>query len=89
MTVITVPAAAMLPVAWAASAAQRVLPFHVPAEYEGVLICYHDTRYDDSLARAEFGIQPRPLEETLRDAVRWLNEAGHVTARQAGAAAAS
>ncbi|HYN96134.1 MAG TPA: SDR family NAD(P)-dependent oxidoreductase [Pilimelia sp.] len=79
-----VPAAAMLPVTWAATAAQRFLPFHLPFEHEGVLIAGHGTRCDDSRARREWGIEPRPLVETYRDAVRWLSDAGHLTARQAG-----
>ena len=85
---VIVPAWSMRPVAWAASAAQRVLPFHVPAEYEGVLVSGAATRCDDSRARQELGVQPRPLVETYRDAVRWLHRAGHVSARQAGAATA-
>lgn len=83
-----VPARALLPVTRTASAAQRVLPFRVPAEYEGALVCYHDTVIDDSWARDGLGVAPRPLEETLGDAVRWLNDAGHISARQAGKIAA-
>jgi nucleoside-diphosphate-sugar epimerase len=83
-----VPAAAALPFAWAASTAQRVLPFRVPLEYEGAMACAYDTRYDDRRARDELGVLPRPLGTTFLDAVRWLHAAGHVTARQAGAAAA-
>ena len=83
-----VPARALLPVTRMASAAQRVLPFRVPAEYEGALVCYHDTVIDDSWARDGLGVAPRPLEETLGDAVRWLNHAGHISARQAGKIAA-
>jgi dihydroflavonol-4-reductase len=86
---VVLPAAMMLPIARAATAAQRVTPFHIPAEYEGVLITSYDTRCDDSRARNELGIQPRPLEETYRDTVRWLYHAGHLTARQAGVLAQS
>jgi dihydroflavonol-4-reductase len=84
---VRLPAAAMLPFTAMASSAQRVLPFHVPAEHEGATVLYHDTSYDDSRARVELGVQPRPLEETVRDAVRWLHSAGHISARQAGDAA--
>lgn len=87
LPVVIQPSAAILPVAWVASAAQRVLPFHVPAEYEAVLLNYNDTAYDDSRAREELGIQPRPLDQALRDAVRWLYEARHISSRQAGDAA--
>jgi nucleoside-diphosphate-sugar epimerase len=84
---VVLPAASMLPFAWAASTAQRVLPFHLPAEYEGVLITGARTRCDDSRARQELDIAPTPLAETLRDTVRWLHQAGQLTARQAGTVA--
>lgn len=81
---VIVPAQTILPFAWVASAAQRVLPVHLPAEYEGALVTGYDTRYDDSPARRELGLQPRPLVDTYRDTVRWLYHAGWLTARQAG-----
>jgi nucleoside-diphosphate-sugar epimerase len=80
------PAGMMLPVAWVASGAQRVIPFHLPIEYEGALIYRYDTRYDDSRARQELGVRSRPLAETYADTVRWLHGTGQVTDRQAGAA---
>jgi dihydroflavonol-4-reductase len=80
-----VPAAMILPFAWAASKAQRVLPFHLPMEYEGALITGYATHCDDSRARQELGVLPRPLEEMYRDTVRWLYDGGHITADQAGA----
>jgi nucleoside-diphosphate-sugar epimerase len=68
-----VPSARMLPLARAASALQRFVPFHLPAEYEGVLITSHATRCDDSRARRELGVEPRPLTEIYADTIRWLN----------------
>ncbi len=82
-----VPATMMLPFVWAATKAQRVLPFHLPMEYEGALVTGYGTRCDDSRTRQELGIQPHPLAETYRDTVRWLYHGGHITARQAAAAA--
>ncbi len=70
---VVVPATMVLPVAWAASAAQRVVPFHLPFDYEGALITGYGTRCDDSRARHELGIQPRPLAGTYRDTARWLH----------------
>jgi nucleoside-diphosphate-sugar epimerase len=81
---VIVPARAMLPFTWLASAAQRVVPVHLPAEYEGVLLLMYDTRYDDSPARQQLGIRPRPLVDLYRDTVQWLHHAGWLTARQAG-----
>ncbi|MGA5304084.1 NAD-dependent epimerase/dehydratase family protein [Nucisporomicrobium flavum] len=79
------PARMMLPFTAMATAAQRVLPVHLPAEYEGVLLHAYDTRFDDSPAREELGVHPRPLVDTYRDTVRWLYDTGRLTARQAGA----
>jgi dihydroflavonol-4-reductase len=81
---VVMPARMILPFAWAASKAQRVIPFHLPIEYEGALITGYGTHCDDSGARQELGVQPRPLQETYRDTVRWLHRSGHLTARQAG-----
>ncbi|HZM84707.1 MAG TPA: SDR family NAD(P)-dependent oxidoreductase [Candidatus Limnocylindrales bacterium] len=84
---LAVPSAIMLPFAWITSAVQRITPFHLPADYEGVLFLYSDTRCDDSRARDELGIQPRPLIETYRDTIRWLHDTGQLTAHHAGEAA--
>lgn len=83
-----VPAVGLLPATWLVSALQRFLPFRLPAEYEGALICYHDTTHDDSRAREELSVHPRALDKTLLDAVRWLHSAGYITASQAGKAIA-
>jgi nucleoside-diphosphate-sugar epimerase len=87
LPVLVTPAALMLPITRLATAAQRVVPVHLPAEYEGVLTFASDTRCDDSAARTALGVRPRPLAETYRDAIRWLHSAGLLTDRQAGAAA--
>lgn len=84
---LVMPAAMMLPVTRAASVVQRGVPFHLPLEYEGVLLTGFGTRCDDSRAREELGIEPRDLRQTYEDTVRWLHRAGHLTDRQAGALA--
>jgi dihydroflavonol-4-reductase len=76
------PAAAMVPVGRFADLAQRVWPWHIPAEYGAIYTCACATRVDD--AADSRGIVGRPAVETVRDAVSWLREAGHVSARQAG-----
>jgi hypothetical protein len=53
---LVVPAAVMLPLTWTASLAQRVTPFHLPAEYEGVQVLAARSRCDDSRARTELGV---------------------------------
>jgi dihydroflavonol-4-reductase len=84
LPVAVVPAALIVPLAWTTSALQRVTPFHLPADHEGVLMVRSGTRCDDTRARAEFGIEPRPIAETYRDTIRWLHETDRITTRQAG-----
>lgn len=49
-----------------------------PAESEGVEMFARDTRMDDRAAREEFGIEPVPLETSLRDTARWLVDSGRL-----------
>lgn len=84
---LSIPTPILLPMTWTASAAQHILPIHIPAEYEAVVLSHHDTRYDCSRAEQDLGVEPTPLRQTMTDAVRWLHQAGHISARQAGAAA--
>jgi dihydroflavonol-4-reductase len=84
LPLLIVPSALMLPMTWTASTVQRVTPFHLPADHEGVLITRSANRCDDSRARDDFGIQPRPLAETYRDTIRWLHRTGRLTDRQVG-----
>ena len=50
-------------------------------EREAVELNLRDTRFDDSTARREFGIEPRPFAETLAETIRWMVEAGHLPSR--------
>jgi dihydroflavonol-4-reductase len=81
---LVVPVTMMVPVARGISALQRITPFHLPVDYEGVLFIRSNTRVDDARARDEFGIHPRPLADTYSDTVRWLFDTGQLTPRQAG-----
>jgi nucleoside-diphosphate-sugar epimerase len=65
-------------------ALQRRLPFHIPAGGEGAHTLVCATRFDDSPARDELGVQPRTPHDTLADTVRWLAESGHISRRLAG-----
>ena len=67
-------------------AMQRRLPsqWAVPTYAEGVEVVRRNTRLDDSPARTEFGIEPRPLVETFRDTIRWMVTRGVLPARYAG-----
>jgi dihydroflavonol-4-reductase len=46
-----------------------------------------DGSADGSATTRELGVSFRPAEESIRDTVRWLHEAGHLSARRAGALA--
>ena len=54
---------------------------------EGVRIIGCANRVDASETTRQLGVTARPLAESLQDTVRWLVEAGHVSAKQAGKAA--
>ena len=68
----------------AADVVQRRLKTRLPWDGEGIWVMNCAARCDDSKTRSEFALEPRPLSETLADTVRWLHEAGHLTAREAG-----
>jgi len=82
---LVLPGAVIGPSTRLIDAIQRRLPekWHYPADHEGSELVLRDTRLDDSPARKEFGIEPRPLSETLGDTIRWLVESGRVPARYA------
>jgi dihydroflavonol-4-reductase len=73
----------------AADVAQRRLNVRLPWQGEGIWVMNCVAHCDDSGTRDEFGLEPRPLNETLADTVRWLVEVGHLTPREAGRLAAA
>ena len=79
-----VPKRLMLGVGSVADAVQRHTEARMPWSRESVWIVNCGARCDDARARAELDFEPRPIEETFADTVRWLVAAGHVTPRQAG-----
>lgn len=78
----------MLPAGRLADLAQRVLPFRLPLNFEGLHSLSLDARFDDSRTREELGYAPRDTRETFSDTVRWLLEQGRISAKQAGKLAA-
>ncbi len=83
---LVVPGAVLSPATGLIGAVQRRLPdrWRYPADREGVEIMRRSTRFDDSAARKELGVEPRSFAETITDMVRWLVESGRVAARYAG-----
>jgi nucleoside-diphosphate-sugar epimerase len=84
-----VPKGFMLGVGSAADVVQRHTEARMPWSRESIWIVNCGARCDDARARAELGFEPRPIEQTFADTVRWLVAAGHVTALQAGRLAPS
>lgn len=56
----------------------------LPHAVEGARFIALDARVDASATVAALGVTGRPLEESMRDTVRWLVRAGHVSPRAAG-----
>jgi len=63
---------------------QPLLPFRLPFNFQMVYITGLSSVMDDSLTRTEFGIEPRPLEETFADTIRWMVNNGHLAGKLAG-----
>jgi dihydroflavonol-4-reductase len=67
-----------------ADVVQRRLKARLPWHGEGIWVMNCTARCDDSKTRSELGFEPRPLEETLADTLRWLAGAGHIDPAEAG-----
>jgi nucleoside-diphosphate-sugar epimerase len=86
LPVVTVPA----PVARASGLAGDVLGrlgIGLLPSREAVWIASQDGAADASATARDLGIAFRPADESIADTVRWLHEAGHLSARAAGALA--
>ncbi|NKE63709.1 NAD-dependent epimerase/dehydratase family protein [Lentzea sp. PSKA42] len=79
------PATSMLPVGLLVGLVQRVWPWHIPAEYGAIYTCSRRVRVDENADTN--GVKARPVEETVRDTVSWMRDAGWLTARQSVAVA--
>ncbi|MER7609173.1 SDR family NAD(P)-dependent oxidoreductase [Nocardioides sp. NPDC127503] len=58
----------------------------LPHALEGCRLVAQRTRVDYSATSDELGVSGRSLAESMRDTVRWLVEAGHISPRAAGRA---
>jgi dihydroflavonol-4-reductase len=59
----------------------------LPGAVEGIRIMGCGASIDASHTTTNLGVEARPLHEAFRDTIRWLVEAGHLSAEQAGKAA--
>jgi nucleoside-diphosphate-sugar epimerase len=63
---------------------QHSLSFRLPVNFQAVYCVGLASIMDDAQTRREFGIIPRPLEETFADTIRWMAQNGHLSPRLAG-----
>ena len=56
----------------------------LPYAVEGARFVALDARVDASATVAALGVAGRPLRDSMRDTVRWLVQAGHISTRAAG-----
>lgn len=80
---LVLPVPAMMPVLRLAEAAGRSLPrrWHTPVGVEGPSISECNTVMHDEPARTELGVEPRPLDATVRDTITWLVDVGRLPER--------
>jgi nucleoside-diphosphate-sugar epimerase len=52
--------------------------------YESMITATRGVPSDDSPARDELGVDFRPLEETVRDLLLWMHQAGHMEGKRLG-----
>jgi dihydroflavonol-4-reductase len=79
----TLPAALL---AWSAMPGYLTGWSFLPGTVEGIRIVGCANPVDASATTRELGIEPRPLEESLRDTIQWLLEGGHLEPKHAGLA---
>jgi nucleoside-diphosphate-sugar epimerase len=71
------------PVLWSAFALhllQSISPFRLPLQYAGAWYVTRNNVYGESRAEREFGIAPRPFEQSVRDTVSWMIATGRLRA---------
>mgnify|MGYP001028183817 CR=1 FL=1 len=74
----------LMPAARLADRAQGRLSVRLPVSAEALYITACNLHYDDSRARVELGVEPRPFEETLAGMVSRLLVEGRIRPREAG-----
>lgn len=81
--VMTPPLSVMRMATAAAGQLNRILPdrWHYPADREGIEIVCRDCRVDDSPARLQLGVVPRPFGETVAETVSSSVETGRLARR--------
>lgn len=80
---VELPGALVAPTTAPVDAVQRLLPerWRYPADREAAEVARRDTRFDDSPARRELGVEPRRWQDTVDDVVTWMVDAGRLPRR--------
>ena len=63
------------------------LPVDFELSHETMVEATQACPYDSTANEPELGVMLRPVADTMRDTYRWLHQAGHITAHDAGACA--
>lgn len=63
---------------------QKILTPRLPFNYQAVYCTTRNHLSDDSRTRKDFGIEPRPLAETMRDQILWMLQEGYIEPSLAG-----
>jgi nucleoside-diphosphate-sugar epimerase len=61
-----------------------VFNLDIPVTEEGMVYATNWVKMDNSKVERELDFEFRPIEDSMRDCIRWLCEAGHITPEQAG-----
>jgi dihydroflavonol-4-reductase len=72
------PAAAVIPVAWAAEATAWLTGRAPFTTRDGIRMAAHRMFFTAAKAERELGIKARPYREAIEDAVRWFKDAGYL-----------
>lgn len=80
---VALPPMVARPLSASLTSLQSRLPerWRYPAEEEATEVGIRDTRFDDGPARRDLGVVPRPFDETIRDTIAWMVDAGHLPSR--------
>jgi nucleoside-diphosphate-sugar epimerase len=80
---LVIPKPLVGPVSGVVQQLTRPLPerWRFPAEREGGELIAYDNRFDDSPARRDLGVEPRPWDDVLGDTLDWLVDRGHLPRR--------
>ena len=63
---------------------EKFIPLDLPITEEGMGYATRWVQMDNSKVETALGFEFRPVEESLADTIRWMCQAGHITAKQAG-----